>query len=291
MEELAFSDQNRVRIHAVQSSFRHTGKTLLIPGRILVGEGRLLKLCRRGPKPKVFFLFNDIIVYGSIVVPGRWNNNQQIIPLEEVYQEDLGDGLALANQWLIRTPRKSFYVVAASAEEKHAWMGHIEQYRALHLQSKGLPIDSTAVGNFAATWIPDMASAICMRCSERFSITNRRHHCRRCGFLVCKACSKNRAVLHNISPSPVRVCRHCMNNMQDGQVQGKKTSKGKNWKNSSLEDSQSQPEFETSSEEELEEQIGNQVPTKWFNSKLENYSPYCYLKPEHIKPPVSGLCN
>ncbi|XP_051992509.1 pleckstrin homology domain-containing family F member 2-like [Xyrauchen texanus] len=291
MEDIAFSDQNRVRIHAVQSSFRRTGKTLLIPGRVLVGEGRLLKLCRRGPKPKMFFLFNDILVYGSIMVPGHWNSNQQIIPLEEVHQEDLEDGLALANQWLIRTPRKSFYVVAASAEEKRAWMGYIEQHRALLLQSKGLPIVSTAVRNFAATWIPDMASAICMRCSERFNVTNRRHHCRMCGFIVCNDCSKNRAMLHNISSRPVRVCWHCMNNMQDGLEQGKKTSKGKNWKNSSLEDSPSQPEFETSSEEELEEQIEYQVPTKWFSNHLDNNSPYCYLNLEHIKPPVSRLCN
>ncbi|XP_051500905.1 pleckstrin homology domain-containing family F member 2-like [Myxocyprinus asiaticus] len=289
MEELMFSDQNRLRIQSVESTFHHTGKTLLIPGRILVGEGCLLKLCRRGPKPKVFFLFSDILVYGSIMLPGRWNNNQQIIPLEEVYQEDLEDGMAMANQWLIRTPRKSFYVAAASAEEKLAWMGRIEKYRALHLQSKGLLIDRTAVENFAATWIPDMASAICMRCSEHFNVTNRRHHCRRCGFIVCRTCSKYRALLPNISSRPVRVCRHCIINMQDGQEQGQKTEKGKYWKKNSLEDSPSQPKFDTSSEGELEEQDGYQVPTKWFKSQQENFSPYSYLKPEHIMPPVSGL--
>ncbi|XP_052009970.1 pleckstrin homology domain-containing family F member 2-like [Xyrauchen texanus] len=289
MEGLTFSDQNRLRIQSVESTFRHTGKTLLIPGRILWGEGRLLKLCRRGPKPKVFFLFNDILVYGSIMLPGHWNSNQQIIPLEEVYLEDVEDGMAMANQWLIRTPRKSFYVVAASAEEKLAWMGRIEKYRALHLQSKGLLIDRIAVENFAATWIPDMASAICMRCSECFNVTNRRHHCRRCGFIVCKTCSKDRALLPNISSRPLRVCWHCMNIMQDGQQQGQKTEKGKNWEKNSLEDSLSQPVFESSSEEELEEQNGFHMPTKRFNSQVENFSPYCYVKPEHIMPPVSGL--
>ncbi len=83
---------------------------LLKPGRILVGEGCLSKLCRRGPKPKAFFLFSDILVYGTIMVPGRWNSKQKVIPLEDVQQEDLENGMAMPNQWLIRTPSKSFYV-------------------------------------------------------------------------------------------------------------------------------------------------------------------------------------
>uniref|UniRef100_A0A671QDN9 Pleckstrin homology and FYVE domain containing 1 n=1 Tax=Sinocyclocheilus anshuiensis TaxID=1608454 RepID=A0A671QDN9_9TELE len=199
-EQLTFTIQNRERIQAVESTFGRTGKMLLKPGRILVGEGCLSKLCRRGPKPKVFFLFNDILVYGSIMVPGRWNNKQKIIPLEDVQQEDLEDGMAMPNQWLIRTPRKSFYVSAASPEEKNS----------LLVQAKGLPADNAAENFFAATWIPDMASAICMRCSKRFNIANRRHHCRRCGYIVCRACSKSRALIPNISSRPVRICRACV---------------------------------------------------------------------------------
>uniref|UniRef100_A0A8C1ZPQ8 Pleckstrin homology and FYVE domain containing 1 n=1 Tax=Cyprinus carpio TaxID=7962 RepID=A0A8C1ZPQ8_CYPCA len=287
-EQLIFTIQNRERIQAVESTFGRTGKMLLKPGRILVGEGCLSKLCRRGPKPKAFFLFNDILVYGSIMVPGRWNNNQKIIPLEDVQQEDLEDGMAMPNQWLIRTPRKSFYMSAASPEEKNAWMGRIEQYKSLLVQAKGLPSDNSAE-NFAATWIPDMASAICMRCSKRFNVANRRHHCRKCGYIVCRACSKSRALIPNISSRPVRICQACVSSVHEGKEQGMQRAKGKHWKKNSVEDTPTLREYETSSDDESCEQ-GYQVPTKWFKStEDEDYSPYCDIKPEHRNPPVSGL--
>jgi len=39
---------------------------------------------------------------------------------------------------------------------------------------------------------------------------NRRHHCRRCGNLVCKSCSKHKKLLSNIDKNkPVRVCNDC----------------------------------------------------------------------------------
>jgi len=33
-----------------------------------VGEGILTKMCRKKPKPRQFFLFNDTLVYGNIVI-------------------------------------------------------------------------------------------------------------------------------------------------------------------------------------------------------------------------------
>ena len=285
VDKTSFNQKNRERIQAVENSFGASGRSLMEPGRVLVGEGRLLKLCRRRPKQKVFYLFNDILVYGSIVLSGKWHQKQQIIPLEEVEQEDLEDGLGMVNQWLLRSPRKSFPVAAASPEEKQAWMDHIEESRRQQIARLGLK--SEMRGSFAATWIPDSASAICMRCSERFGVTQRRHHCRRCGFIVCNSCSKGRTLLENISSKPVRVCQLCMSTLQAEQQENQAQSRSWSnchWKKDSVEDKPYVLNDNVSSDEECEELAESNAPTQWANSQDSSWSPYCYFNPDHTKP-------
>merc|ERR1712018_841804 len=45
---------------------------------------------------------------------------------------------------------------------------------------------------YAPYWVPDDASNNCSCCKSEFTVLNRRHHCRRCGNLVCKTCCKNK---------------------------------------------------------------------------------------------------
>lgn len=52
-----------------------TIQPLGIPGRVLVGEGVLTKMCRKKPKARQFFLFNDTLVYGNIVISKKKVNN------------------------------------------------------------------------------------------------------------------------------------------------------------------------------------------------------------------------
>ncbi|XP_063759380.1 LOW QUALITY PROTEIN: pleckstrin homology domain-containing family F member 2-like [Eleginops maclovinus] len=206
MDVVTFEKENHERIQAVETSFGPAGKTLSQPGRVLVGQGRLIKQGRRKIEPKVFFLFNDVLVYGSIILNGRWHKSQKIIPLEDVMLEDIDDKAGLSNKWLMYTPCKSFVVSADSFEDKQAWMEHIGNCRSNLLQRRG----SQAVSTYAVPWIPDMAAYKCMRCFNNFTGTNRRHHCRKCGFLVCNACSKQRAVIEHIHPTKrLRVCSLC----------------------------------------------------------------------------------
>ncbi|XP_064421077.1 zinc finger FYVE domain-containing protein 26 isoform X2 [Latimeria chalumnae] len=59
-------------------------------------------------------------------------------------------------------------------------------------------------------WVPDGSEGTCMVCKkERFTMFNRRHHCRRCGRLVCNSCSANKMIVEGCRGEPVRVCDQC----------------------------------------------------------------------------------
>ncbi|ERE51061.1 pleckstrin homology domain-containing family F member 1 [Cricetulus griseus] len=206
VDHLVNTEINSQRIAAVESCFGASGQPLALPGRVLLGEGVLTKECRKKAKPRVFFLFNDILVYGSIVLSKRKYRRQHIIPLEEVTLEPLPETLEAKNRWMIKTAKKSFVVSAASTTERQEWISHIEECVRRQLLATGCQPTT----EHAAPWIPDKATDICMRCTQtRFSALTRRHHCRKCGFVVCAECSRERFLLPRLSPKPLRVCSLC----------------------------------------------------------------------------------
>lgn len=282
-DQQTFSYENRARIQAVEQSFGPSGKPLYQPGRVLMGEGCLVKQSRRGSQPKVFFLFNDVLVYGSIILHGHWHKKQKIIPLEDIQMEDLEDSDKMKNQWLIRTPRKSFYVAAYSKEEKQAWMEHMERCRKTWLKSS----DRRASSTFAVTWIPDKVSSICMRCSRKFTTPRRRHHCRRCGFVVCGSCSKQRVVLEHIHPTEQqRVCSKCHSSLQEkADAQDTMLLRGSSTEKMSSDDDDG---VTSSDEEKVEEPIQEHAPSRWLDCQMNPWATYVYLRPEQIKPQNTG---
>jgi len=59
-------------------------------------------------------------------------------------------------------------------------------------------------------WEHDHARSSCALCSEKFSLLNRRHHCRSCGLLVDAKCSQQKKDLPQLGySSRVRVCDTC----------------------------------------------------------------------------------
>ncbi|KAH6940955.1 hypothetical protein HPB50_011101 [Hyalomma asiaticum] len=182
-------------------------KPLAAHGRVLVGEGVLTKMCRKKQKPRQFFLFNDILVYGNILINKKKYNKQHIIPLEEVKLDNLGDdGTGLKNGWLIRTPTKSFAVYAATATEKTEWMAHINKCVEDTIRKTG----KYPTKEHAAVWVPDAEAGYCMHCRKtQFTMLNRRHHCRKCGTVVCGPCSNRKFLLPAQSSKPLRVCLTC----------------------------------------------------------------------------------
>jgi hypothetical protein len=59
-------------------------KKLIKSGRVLVGEGVLMKMCRKKPKPRYFFLLNDILVYGTSLVDKKKVEHLQLTEAEKM---------------------------------------------------------------------------------------------------------------------------------------------------------------------------------------------------------------
>jgi len=227
VDRLVNSEANARRIGLVEGCFGSAGQPLAVPGRVLVGEGVLTKACRKKPKPRQFFLFNDLLVYGNIIINKKKYNKQHIIPLEEVKLKSLEDEAQFKNGWLICTRGKSFAVYAVTATEKQEWMAHINKCIEDLLKKSG----KKASAEHAAVWIPDSEANTCMHCKKvQFTLVNRRHHCRKCGLVVCNTCSARRFLLPAQSSKPLRVCNSCFDelskstNSQDLQARESKTT-------------------------------------------------------------------
>lgn len=205
VDQLYNSMANNRRIALVESCFGNSGQPLNVDGRVLVGQGVLQKSCRKALKNRRFFLFNDILVYGNIIVDMKRYSKQHIIPLEEVKLEILPDEGDRKNGWLVCARGKSFAVYAATPGERKEWMHHTERCIRDRLASSG----KQAASDHAAVWVPDTDAPKCMGCSSKFTVINRRHHCRKCGAVVCGSCSSKKYLLPAQSKKPLRVCDSC----------------------------------------------------------------------------------
>uniref|UniRef100_A0A0V0J4S5 Pleckstrin homology domain-containing family F member 2 n=1 Tax=Schistocephalus solidus TaxID=70667 RepID=A0A0V0J4S5_SCHSO len=191
------------------------------PNQKLLARGLLMKICRKKPKYRTFFLFNDILVYTSNIVYGKSFSEPTIFPLEEVSIKNVNDSGIFRNGFIIQTPRKSFTVYATIADEKRRWMEGIQFYanEAQKRTGKFYPQPDASVIQKCPVWIPNSEAMCCMVCLDtEFTVVQRRHHCRNCGRVVCGKCSQYRWVLPSQCPNQVRVCADCHEKLRAEQL-------------------------------------------------------------------------
>nr|XP_020502241.1 FYVE, RhoGEF and PH domain-containing protein 6-like [Labrus bergylta] len=196
------------------------------PGRVFLKEGTLMKLSRKVMQPRMFFLFNDALMYTTPVQSAQYKLNSVLSlagmkvskPSQEAYQNELN----------IESVERSFILSAGSATERDEWLEAIakaiDDYTKKKItfissrsqeEAEGVVDSGAPLGSKAPIWIPDLRATMCMICTCEFTLTWRRHHCRACGKVVCQACSANKYYLEYLKNQPARVCDHCFAKLQE----------------------------------------------------------------------------
>ncbi|CAL8102436.1 unnamed protein product [Calicophoron daubneyi] len=74
-----------------------------------------------------------------------------------------------------------------------------------------------ARGGMTDQWVRDEGATNCAaeECGVRFSLTERRHHCRNCGKVFCSKCSRFESEIYRLRLfKPVRVCQACFTHLR-----------------------------------------------------------------------------
>lgn len=181
------------------------GKVVLAKdSRMLVKEGILTRITRRGMRSFYFHLFNDLLLYSDVLKNGTYNLHHSFELHFVSVVEPIGCPQPFALQ--INSPQKSFVIVCDSKDDKAAWEANLHQCIA---ETKKINGENNGNGLVAPVWTQDHLSTCCVLCQSAFTAIKRRHHCRACGILVCNQCSRTRQLLPNVDKNAVRICDSC----------------------------------------------------------------------------------
>uniref|UniRef100_A0A1I8HHA7 PH domain-containing protein n=1 Tax=Macrostomum lignano TaxID=282301 RepID=A0A1I8HHA7_9PLAT len=149
-------------------------------GRVLLAEGVLVKMRGNRPKRRHFFLFNDLLVYGS---PGKGDgakrlSKQRVLELKCLAANKLESD---PNCFEIISKKKSFTVRTNTEQEAAKWIDSIKRCVARCSGGTVLPVANstqlprgTLEHDLIPMWVPDGLHAACMSCQQKFSLVNRR---------------------------------------------------------------------------------------------------------------------
>ena len=88
------------RIQMIENCFGTSGRTLNEGTRVLLAEGILTKRSDDKLVRRHFFLFNDFLVWGSVIKENINYIRQKVVPLDSLELENISH----TNQWTIKTP-------------------------------------------------------------------------------------------------------------------------------------------------------------------------------------------
>ena len=170
-------------------------------------QGLLHKVSRKSDIKYCFVLFSDALMYGSRKPSGGQIKHHRTLDLHNMQVAPC----PLPNSFEILA-EKSFVVTASDDKQRDKW------YKAIQQEISNLGLQEGRVET-AAVWKQDRMVSGCLICHNTFNLVRRRHHCRKCGEVVCDPCSKHRMPMNIVVPTsdattPQRVCDNCIGDLR-----------------------------------------------------------------------------
>ena len=205
--------ENQDKILEVMMSFTWTTRINLLdnPTRRLLLEGPLMRQTRKSVREFQFWLFSDKLLYGE-ALPGTdgifmlhrdidLTSCRAAIPPPRHTCPDIERAI------YIESSQKSFIAWGASEEEKTLWLTTLKDA----IEKNREELRKLNHGDIAPMWTPNSASHCCECCEKEFSMVVFRHHCRKCGDVVCADCSMHTFMIPHINAArESRVCDRCL---------------------------------------------------------------------------------
>jgi hypothetical protein len=173
---------------------------IVVAGRRILLETRAKKRCRKDLSSREILVFSDIFVYAQ-------KRNGYLCAMVDypLVQTRVSSQRPISKCLSIYTPRKSFVLEFETVDE----LAHCQRALEAAIQNAKECADHAESLCEAPIWMQDHETTKCMDCGEVFTLTNRRHHCRRCGKIFCRKCLPMDVVMPGISDKPVMCCRAC----------------------------------------------------------------------------------
>jgi len=190
------------------------GGDLIQAHRNFVMEGPILKQCRKDVQKRYMFLFSDCLVCGIMSHNRDKFEVSRQFGLEATRVIDIPNNGATENAFQIQGTGKSFLAMALTPKEKTEWVTVLNTAIEEEIRRRSAKKEERSSTELAPIWTPDQFVDNCPLCDASFTVIHRKHHCRKCGTVVCADCSKDKLLVPSVKEKKVRVCDNCFTQAQ-----------------------------------------------------------------------------
>lgn len=229
INEAVRAHQNRIEIRELEMQFSEH-PNFVAPHRVLIRWGEWMKKETDKNVLMNFFLFNDMIAYASTPIIGFSKFGPAVkIPIDQSFSVQQMPHIVTSRVTRyfiqIRSAQESFEIYTEDEEQCQDWVKDFstcvidQSFRRISTVSMSMSASSEEEIKWVQpVWQQDSEAAQCKICAVQFSVFTRRHHCRKCGKLVCQECSLGRMKL-GLHGKFARVCDTCKPASNSGEEQ------------------------------------------------------------------------